>query len=389
MPDMLVGGPPSTSTQECSCGRDRVPDPDAVSADEPICEQCDQRISCCECEHCEQCRAACESVCTRFDNCDQHCDCSFCNACNDPCEWTCGDCGRCSDCDCDCESDDSDNNESNVPRRTSRDIFHRSLRNEFAINTSRRFLACELEFDDADDGFHIDRAVAKWGGGIVDDGSLPSSGFEITTAPANGDRFVAQIRDICDALESDNATINSDCGFHVHVDARDFKYWDLRRLVILYAKIEGALFGMVPRGRRHNSYCQRCGPQYLADLTETNRIKAKMIENVYGFSANRTFRATRVDKYHPARYKALNIHSWFFRGTIECRLAAGTTNATKIINWATLWASILDYANEHVEAEISTLGTGLDALMHVAPEAVRPWIIDRTRQFRGVLEEPN
>ncbi len=354
-------------------------------AEDPLCSRCNECDDCCECSHCESCSVPCESVCDRCDRCERCCECGHCECCGEAVLSTCCDCDRCPEC-CNCSNED-DEDESVVRRRDGRNVFHTSQRNQFKVNSSRRFLACELEFSDAADGDAIYDAVSNWQGAIVSDGSLPSTGFELCTAPANGDLFVDQIGEICEALAEQHAQINTDCGFHVHVDARDFRYWDLRKLILLYAKIEDALFAIVPKSRRKNSFCEPCGMRYVNELTGTRAVKQKIIQNVYDdASPGPAFKGKRSDKYCGSRYRALNLHSWFYRGTVECRLAAGTRDREKIVPWATLWAAIVDFAYRHSESRIANLaGSSLDVLLCVAPsDAVRDWIHERIETFRNI-----
>lgn len=238
--------------------------------------------------------------------------------------------------------------------------------------------------------------VRKWGGGIVRDGSLPDSGFEITTAPANGDLFARQIEDICTALNDQNAEVSPKCGYHVHIDGRDYSCWDIRKLVLLYAKIESALFETVPKSRRDNHYFMQCADRFAVGLVHSKDAKNHLLDNVYaeavkgstGRIRGQRVKQAKANKYGEYRYYALNLHSWFYRGTIECRLAAGTTNPRKIINWGLLWASILDYAAQHSEAAIRSLGHGWPVLLKVAAsDDVRAWLTSRKEKFTGNDEE--
>ena len=262
------------------------------------------------------------------------------------------------------------------------------------MNPSNRYLSAELEINSSRteesrrDNRAVGSVVNQWGGAIVHDGSV--GGYEINTAPASGDLFVAQIRAICAALAETHSDVDRRCGYHIHIDARDFNYYDLRRLIKLYARIEPALFEIVPPSRRTNTYCQKCGDRLLKGLEDAVRpgeTKRVIIENIYGAGVlcdrARIFRDRKRQKYDHSRYNALNLHSWFFRGTVECRLAAGTTNADKIINWGILWASILDYAYKTPERRIDALrGNPLQILLRIAPtRRVKRWIRERHARF--------
>lgn len=397
------------------------------------CERCDNCEECCECSHCEaryhHGTAAVESTCTRCDHCEQCCDCSHCTRCgpvestcehcdlcvgtsNDCCqcfycrncdsrsEYGCDRCGRCSDCECDCEPDDDDNDgsysRSGAPvrfRSNSAPHFHTSTKAKLVRNRSRRYAALEIEVSSAESGSELNDVADNWDAQIVRDGSLPSGGFEINTAPANGDLLLDQIDDWSDALSAQSATANSDCGLHVHIDCRDFTFYDMRRMVLLYEQLEPALFAMVPQSRRSANWCVPSGQKYANAVRQSampRESKANLIDGIYNSgTAPRSLKAAvssaKSNKYASERYHALNIHSWLFRGTIECRLHSGTVNGEKLANWALLWVAIVDHAYRTTEKAIAAdTRPAIDILRSIAPSAdIAEWIGTRTDKFAG------
>ncbi len=253
-------------------------------------------------------------------------------------------------------------------------------------------------------GNKVEEAVRSWRGSIVEDGSLPTTGFEINTAPASGDKYSQQINRYCEELHKAGATINTKCGLHVHVDAREFNYYDLRRLARVYAAIEPALFRMVPESRRNSRFAKRCGDEYLDAMRwgkfPYSQVKADILKSTYRLknidrTAGRDLKKMKKSKYQDARYAALNIHSWFFRGTIECRLFNGTLNAEKIINWGVMWAMILDYVTQHTDEFVEeklplTDEASYDNLVSMISSngAVRDFVKSRYEQYSKDKEKP-
>lgn len=118
------------------------------------------------------------------------------------------------------------------------------------------------------------------------------------------------------------------------------------------------------------------------------------------------------DRYSRARYYALNLHTHFYtppgaarvvrdalgrerevgrkRGTIESRLAAGTTDPKKIIPWALLWDQLLYVATAWSSDQIKGLPPDpWKALLAVAPsDDVRGWLEDRKAKFAGHQAPP-
>lgn len=377
---------------------------------EPLCENCETCSLCCDCSHCESCGPV-DNVCERCELCSDHCTCQSvdcrcgtvgesdfvcenCNACEDHCScFTCDNCmerfseeeygenGCCQSC-----SDSGTHSNVDIISRSVK--FHSADKGQFKQNPSKRFIAVELEIASSDDGssYGIDCALRKWNASAVEDSSLPDSGYEINSSPAQGDVFCQQVDDICAALNSADAKVDDSCGYHVHIDARDLKYPDIRRLMRVYAIIEPALFAMVPPSRRASSYCHPCGSKYGADspIKSTRDLRHDVATKVYGSSNTRT---RKTSKYDCSRYAALNLHSWFLRGTVECRLAAGTTSADKVKSWAILWASIVDFAATKTDREIDALRSAdgdvsYAVLQSIAPtQSVKAFIARRTEKF--------
>jgi hypothetical protein len=268
----------------------------------------------------------------------------------------------------------------------------------FKINKSRRFLTCEIETDHGGRGYG-DPVVAlvadKWDMKIEHDGSV--RGKEIITTPANGDAFVRQAEELCSALVQDQVVAthsgNYDTGFHLHVDARDLSWVDLKRMFTLWNHVERAaldtlrperqatLIGGWAEPRSHMEEAGEGAPldprkrtggegasqedlekearkRVIAALgrergeeapatwieDETPRLrtpgKARRAEKVTLFSAGSGEWAT--DRRPGERYFALNGMSLFRLGTVEIRAFESTSNAEDLVCWGMLWAAFTD-----------------------------------------------
>ena len=383
-------------------------------------EACDRRDcggcpDCCPHVTCDSCdvRRHGDSICSECSTCDSCCSCWYCEGCEEThAEGVrqCPDCSCCTDrCDCASASREDSEGENSSPsgrgrprfvRLGAEPTFHKG--ETFKRNPSRRFISVEIEVARSaeDTSRHVDPVVSRWEGtAVVEDGSLPDSGYEINTAPTSGDAFIERIEELSAALGRADAIVTTACGMHVHVDARDLSYRALQRAVALYARVEPALFDMVPASRKNNRYCQRCGPEFLqrgiaaslerASGKSPKQAKGVLVQAVYGENVDDVYGKERFEsrskyKYDDARYAALNLHSWFYRGTVEVRLAAGTTNAKKITCWAMIVASLLDWAKAHRDADVAALPeNALEALLSVIPtEEVREWARERHGMFR-------
>jgi hypothetical protein len=363
----------------------------------PTCELCHEPETDCTCPHCGKCEERVDSTCSNCERCTDCCSCSTCSAC----DCRVADDDFCTECDCCYECCECGRGSGGREFLEPKKAFHVPRRDQLTENPSRRFVSAEIEVAEMDDDYYpgVLRACRRWGAGIVPDGSLPSSGFEINTAPAGGDLFCDQVTDICAALAEGGAKATRACGLHVHADARDLGYWELRRLIRVYALVEDALYEVVAPSRANSSYCARCGPEYLAWLERgfsPKDVKGAVFQAVYKREKRRHKTAEGryysklhlgADKYHSARYQGLNVHSWFHRGTVECRVHSGTVCRDKVVNWGVLWAALVDYAATRTEADVRALGelrAPFDRLMLIAPtDTVRDHLVARRLHFRA------
>lgn len=301
--------------------------------------------------------------------------------------------------------------------------FHASSRTEFKMNPLKRFLSVELEVAELQ-GYKgnplievkpelipLMEAIDKWHGDMVQDISLPERGFEINTAPANGDKFVQQINEICAALAALGATCENgydqqkrvqSCGLHVHVDAHDITYVDLHRFLKLYEVVEPILFKMLPGYRRGSHYCLPNGRKYGAMVRAAkpiaptgrkqvggrNPLKLGLIGAVYNSATPK-----RGDKRAcplETRYGALNLHAWFYRGTLEFRQGAGSVEPAYIIPWAELLGTIVDYTVKTPNSTIDKLIKKPDALGQLLLESGRvdllEFVLSQIRYFEDDLD---
>jgi hypothetical protein len=124
------------------------------------------------------------------------------------------------------------------------------------------------------------------------------------------------IQEIIRRLRAAGGFSNPSCGIHVHVDGSPFNAGSLRNLTnIMYCKedlIYKALGVEVERERR---YCKKTEQRFLDEL---NRRRPRSLEDVSRIWYNGSSGA--YARYDNSRYRCLNLHSLFEKGTIEFRL---------------------------------------------------------------------
>lgn len=135
-------------------------------------------------------------------------------------------------------------------------------------------------------------------------------------------------------LKQIGAKVNDSCGIHVHVDAANHNRQSLKNLIsIMYSKEDLLFKALQVNEVRAIRFCKKVREPMLRkaralsaeetpDLTQLERIW-------YEGDVHKT------DHYNWTRYYALNLHSVFYRGTVEWRCFNSTLNpnlATAYVN---------------------------------------------------------
>jgi hypothetical protein len=149
---------------------------------------------------------------------------------------------------------------------------------------------------------------------------------EIVSPVLKGADGLRQLKAVCDWLNAVGAKVNRSTGFHVHVgfDRRDKA--GLRRLVSLVANFEKALYASTgTHSREQGDYCR----PVQTDQSYQQAFKDAVAEAGY------------LERYH-----VLNLTNLLGRGkpTVEFRVFAGTTNATKALGYVRLCLGIVEKA---------------------------------------------
>lgn len=136
-----------------------------------------------------------------------------------------------------------------------------------------------------------------------------------------------KLQQVVRALRRAGAVVNSSCGMHVHVDAANHTPQSLKNaLTIMYAK-EDILFKVLKvNENRVQRWCQKVREPMLEKIRKmpTNLTMEQLKQQWYG--------GTDESRMHYSwtRYYALNLHSVFYRGTLEWRCFESTLHAGKV-----------------------------------------------------------
>ena len=131
------------------------------------------------------------------------------------------------------------------------------------------------------------------------------------------------------------AKANISCGIHVHVDAANHNRQSLKNLLsIMYSKEDILFKALQVNERRASRWCQKVREPMLKEARNLSSDETKnltALESIW-YEGNISDR----EHYNWTRYYALNLHSVFYRGTVEWRCFNSTLHAGKIAAYVNL-----------------------------------------------------
>jgi hypothetical protein len=320
----------------------------------PHCTECTHCTKCnCECFVCEVCHRRCRRTTPNFIK-------HFCTRCKSVCK-------RCCEC-----------------RKAPKFMTDAALRvmevgypgGKSLITRLPRTLGVELEIADwrtLSHGATTSIPHLRWIS--THDWSVKPSETEMVVSPMRGDAFVRGMVSLSHAATQHGLVFNETCALHVHVGGKDLSYWEIRRLLEVYLRVEGEVYNhlIAPHRRtlpsihycqmminpHHPVGCERCerydrqypGQRYIPEslsttlsrmrlARSTQDLKICLIRMLYGVENPQlqpdTLAARKGGHYEFCRYFGLNLHSWLHRMTVEWRMKEATADPMELVMWP-LW----------------------------------------------------
>jgi hypothetical protein len=172
-------------------------------------------------------------------------------------------------------------------------------------------------------------------------------GWEVASFIGSGTGDVNHISRLARELDAAGAEVNLNCGFHVHVEVKDYSPYDMGILLARWMKVEDLLFSICHKSRSNNEYCASIksifnkswssytkDPEYLWDIlrpydlgTHNNNSK-KVTLNTVGFATH------------------ILIQS-FSRNTVELRMPECLLDETHVKNWIRLIVNFVDFSKSN------------------------------------------
>jgi len=141
---------------------------------------------------------------------------------------------------------------------------------------------------------------------------------------------IEDLQNLIRELVKAGAIANASCGIHVHVDGANHNADSLINLVNLFTGRQDLFYEALQNEDRANRWCQKASKEMLKAMRKGEHTK-DALERIYYSELNNGYRGgINHAHYCPARYRGLNLHALYTKGTVEFRLFNGTTHAGKI-----------------------------------------------------------
>ena len=120
--------------------------------------------------------------------------------------------------------------------------------------------------------------------------------------------------------------VNDSCGIHVHVDAANHNRQSLKNLLCIMFSKEDILFkALKVNPGRVATYCKKVREPMLQKARQLSAEETKDLTQLESIWYEGNIRSS--EHYNWTRYYALNLHSVFYRGTVEFRCFNSTLHA--------------------------------------------------------------
>lgn len=155
-------------------------------------------------------------------------------------------------------------------------------------------------------------------------------------------------------LEIEGVAINETCGFHVHhgVDRTRFGCHELQRLVKFIYPLEEYFYLLIPGNRQEAATCRPMEldlEQFMKACTSCDPQNCTVKIAWYSPENRFDVEAAKFPRYDKTRYHGLNLHSYWFRGTVEFRYHSAVLHEVdEAMQWIIFTQMLVEMAEGYI-----------------------------------------
>ncbi len=186
---------------------------------------------------------------------------------------------------------------------------------------------------------------------VLDDTIKGAGGNELVSPILSGLGGLVEVFRVLLVLQQfPEILVNESCGFHVHhgVNREEFGNRELFQLMRIISIFEGYIYHLLPEERRHADTCRPLEVDlYDWYRREGSAERIPRVQNLWYSPENRDDpQKPRDRKYHPTRYHGLNLHSYWYRGTIEFRYFPSVIEQPEeLMQWIIFTQFLVEWSN--------------------------------------------
>ena len=198
-------------------------------------------------------------------------------------------------------------------------------------------------------------------------GSYSGNGGEFVTPICTYDD-IEKVQECVRTLRRAGAKVDKTCGLHIHIDGKNHDARSLKNLVFTFKAKQDLIYKAVEaEDRKQNQYCKVIDDRLIDTIKKNKKLDMdSLADDWYGTYAPYQ---SREQHYNDSRYHALNLHSIWYRGTVEFRLFHATLHAGKVRAYINLCLAMSAAAINAKRASAEVLDNGNDKY------AMRCWLL--------------
>lgn len=180
---------------------------------------------------------------------------------------------------------------------------------------------------------------------------------------------IETVQECIRALRKAGAKVNSSCGMHIHVDGSNHDAKSIKNLAFTFRAKEDLIFKAVAPTRSNNFYCQPIDDTLVDNIKKIKKLDTASLKESWYSTYTDHYGRDETAHYHNSRYHALNLHSLWYRGSIEFRLFNATLHAGEFRAYVNLCLAMSAAAINAKRASAEVLDNGNDKY------AMRCWLL--------------
>ena len=201
---------------------------------------------------------------------------------------------------------------------------------------------------------------------ICSDASVTRGGEFVTPKCSYED--IPKVQECVRALRRAGARVNSSCGLHIHVDGSRHNAKSLKNLLFTFKAKQELIYKAVgAEDRLYNTYCRPISDELIGNVKKLRKVTDQNLADTW-YSTYAPHQ-NRMAHYNDSRYHGLNLHSMWYRGTVEFRLFHATLHAGEVRAYINLCLAMSAQAINASRASAEVLDNGNDKY------AMRCWLL--------------